>query len=446
MPSAPALRATLLVAALALAGCGTGSSSTPSTPSGPSSAARSALTLSDPVTAFSGKADLAHPAIVADPTSDRVYVAWTTYPTFKEKNPPDDYATSFLAISQDGGRTFGAPVQLGGPDAIGEDHPVLRVAADGTLVVVWTHWDLTRVIDPKDPYSNPAWQIVQRSTDGGRTFGPPVEVPSTRPMRQGFFMNAALDPNGKDLAVSWFDYTSNVENSDTSQDMTTMLVASSHDGGATFGPSRVISTSTCVCCMPTGYSLGGRPGFVYRSAVDLREGRATRDIVAAQSSDSGDTWPDRHTVHADGFRLNECPHVGPGAVVDGSGTLHAAWWTGAAGRAGYWYATSTNGAEFTEPVRVTARDGVPHGDDVSLAVDPSGTVWIPTMDSTVEVGEYDSIGRILVWAIPPGGRPTQVSADSVPGALPQVTSTRTGAVLAWVDGGRLLVQRLGGEG
>lgn len=67
--------------------------------------------------------EVAHLTVAADASRQRVYVAWTTYPS-------DDEGVNFLAISHDGGHSFGEPMPLPGRTA---DHPVLRVAHDGTL-------------------------------------------------------------------------------------------------------------------------------------------------------------------------------------------------------------------------------------------------------------------------------------------------------------------------
>ena len=56
-------------------------------------------------------------------------------------------------------------------------------------------------------------------------------------------------------------------------------------------------------------------------------------------------------VHDDGWVLNGCPDIGPDVAVSEDGAVHAAWYTGAPGRTGLWYARSTDrGTSFSAPV------------------------------------------------------------------------------------------------
>ena len=50
-------------------------------------------------------------------------------------------------------------------------------------------------------------------------------------------------------------------------------------------------------------------------------------------------------MHADGWRIDGCPHAGPGLAVDAAGRLHAAWYTGVEGRAGLYHAVSDDGGK-----------------------------------------------------------------------------------------------------
>jgi hypothetical protein len=392
--------------------------------------------IGDVVVAADFGEDSARPVLAVDPVRDRAYVAWTTFPN-------DTEAVSYLAASSDGGRTWGAPVQIPGR---GEFWPVLRVTDDGTLVVAWTHWQLDTLLDPKDPYSNAAWTWVARSTDGGRSLSTPVQVESGRPKVAHYYLNLAISPDGQTITTSWFDYTpfSIPSLPQPGREAVAMWAATSTDAGVTFGAPALINADTCVCCMESGVVMDGHPAFVFR---DWTSGGAEGDLrnpAIVMSTDQGQTWAPRTVIHDDGFHFPVCPHVGFGAVVDQNGRLHVSWWTGTPGRAGYWYATSDDGRTFSEPVLLATQVEDPHENDAAIGVDLVGTVWAATTDPGAVAADGSSdptAARVSVWSIDGSGKPTPVDGATVSGRFPQVAGTAAGALVTWVDPTDQLVAR-----
>lgn len=381
--------------------------------------------------------DVAHPTVAADPPRHRVYVAWTTY-------PGDNAATSWLATSEDDGRTFRAPARMPGTS---EDHPVLKVADDGTLYASWSHWDPARRFFPKDKYDNPSWQRLATSTDGGRTLSTPVAVPTgaERRMRTGYFMSMNVSRDGRTVAVSWLDYTPGILHQTPPGSPAGVTegapfdAAVSTDGGRTFGPQHRLAAISCVCCMPQAFILRGRPGFLFRG---LEAGNVRNPMVVTARDGAGTAWNAPVTVNPDGFRLKVCPHVGLGAGVDRDDTLHVAWWTGAEGRKAIWYSTSRDGRSFAAPVKVEDMPAAPHDHDVTLAVDRSGTSWIVTaVPHPAKGGEG---ARLRLWAVPSGGAPTRVPDIQAEGGLPDVAAADAGVYLVWARKGVIRLQRVGG--
>ncbi len=89
---------------------------------------------------------------------DVVYVAW------RRGLPEVDDAPSVpqVAVSTDGGRNFGEPVNPRGPDDVdGGGAPTLAVADDGTLYALFS---------ASNPGDQPSSLMVARSTDQGQTF------------------------------------------------------------------------------------------------------------------------------------------------------------------------------------------------------------------------------------------------------------------------------------
>ncbi|MFN8623548.1 MAG: sialidase family protein [Chloroflexota bacterium] len=376
--------------------------------------------------------DSSRPFLAADPARDRVYAAWTTY-------IDDTHVVSHLASSADGGRTFGDPIVIGWDSDV---WPILRVADDGTLIVAWTHWQTDVLLNPEDPYSNAAWGMVARSTDGGRTLSEPVLVEADRPVEAHYYLNMAASRDGQTVSVAWFDYTPfNIPTlPQPGREAVTMWAASSQDGGATFGAPAELTEDTCVCCMEAGVVQGGHPAFVFRHWTAGGDAGDLRNPAIITSTDQGDTWAAPVTIHDDQFYLPVCPHVGFGAVVDRTDRLHVTWWTGAPDRAGYWYSTSPDGVAFTEPVLLAPQAVDPHENDAAVGVDDGGTVYATTVDPGAVAADGSSdpaSSQVTVWRIADGGAPEAVM--TVVGRFPQVAGMAQGAYLTWVDASDQLV-------
>ncbi len=141
------------------------------------------------------------PMMVADRSDDparrgNLYVAWTEFRRHQ--------TVILFSRSSDGGRTFAPPLEIsdraGSPkDSVGADEGTdLAVGPDGTVYVVWT--DSTGV-------------RLDRSRDGGRTFGDDVLVAATPDIvfgvpgveRANGYPALALDPRSGALYVQWVD-------------------------------------------------------------------------------------------------------------------------------------------------------------------------------------------------------------------------------------------------
>lgn len=139
------------------------------------------------------------------------------------------------AHSTDGGRTFSEPVEVSDPDRqrVGAASPTID--SDGNLVVLYQDFKK----DSRD-YQNldgPVWEdpfalVVSRSTDGGKTFSPGVEVDAGLVPAKRFlvflpeFPSIAAGP-GRSLYVAWADAREGDED---------VFIRRSGDGGATWGP------------------------------------------------------------------------------------------------------------------------------------------------------------------------------------------------------------------
>ncbi|MGE3274904.1 MAG: sialidase family protein [Vicinamibacterales bacterium] len=166
--------------------------------------------------------------VATSPHRGNVYVAWTRFDVYGSDSP-DDRSHIMVSRSRDGGRTFEPPIEIS--DATGDakdsdgtlEGVVPAVGPDGALYIAW---------------AGPQGILVDKSTDGGYSFGTDVKV--------------ADQPEGWDLPVEGLER---------------------HNGMPVTG----VDTSN-----------GPHRGSVYVNWIDARNGDP--DVFVAASGDGGQTW------------------------------------------------------------------------------------------------------------------------------------------------------------
>ena len=232
---------------------------------------------------------------------------------------------SNVAASSDGGRTWGPPVDL--TDGRGADFPAITVDRFGTVHAVY--W--VRVFGPT-PTPPPVRPIVYRqSKDHGKTWSTPVDVDPGN-VSAGHPPVIAADPKTDDVYMAW-NANADIQNT--------------------------------------------VPGF-----------KGDLDLFVRVSHDLGKTWSDRITVSDETVNANQYE---PGIAIAPDSTVHLAWYdfrnsptaplvtTGHSGDVGVsdvMYAYSTDaGDSWSKPVRVNDR-----------GIDRSKGVWSNNIDSKFNVG------------------------------------------------------------
>jgi hypothetical protein len=233
---------------------------------------------------------------------------------------------SNVAASSDGGRTFGPPVDL--TDARGADFPALAVDKAGTVHAVF--W--VRAVPGPAPTPVPVRPIVYRqSTDHGKTWSPPVDVDPGN-VSAGHPPLLAADPRTADVYMVW-NANPDVQNT--------------------------------------------VPGY-----------NGDLDAFLRVSHDGGKTWSDRVTLSDESVKANQYE---PGIAIAPDGQVDVAWYdfknsptvplvssghSGDTGISDVYYTSSTDhGATFAPPLRVNDR-----------GIDRSKGVWSNNIDSKFNVG------------------------------------------------------------
>lgn len=171
---------------------------------------------SDPVPLDNGPGDQNDPHIAS--SGSNVYAVWSS-----ESN---GQGSILFARSTDSGATFSNPSPLSDPTTSFSFLPDIAVDKNNNnnVYVVWTRVTTVSEI------------VIVRSTDGGVNFGPPVAL------NPGHLANGRLggvvDVSGDNVYVTWEDFSTSPDGS-TSE----TFFARSTDGGATFSPPINISNN-----------------------------------------------------------------------------------------------------------------------------------------------------------------------------------------------------------
>jgi hypothetical protein len=277
---------------------------------------------------------------------------------------------------------------------------------------------------------------LARSDDRGKTFSAPIDIGGEGVERERTtiaMLNLFVAPDG-DVFVSWLDFRETMAYMFANhkppppeeRTATELRVARSSDGGRTFARSALVSKPTCECCGTK--VVQGASGPLYATTRgESRELKgsydAVRDHFVSASHDDGVTWSPPVKFHDDRFKVSACPDITPGMGVDSKGRLHAAWYTGTDRNPGVLYARSDDqGKTFSTPVALLTDEWIPYA-DVKLAIDAADHAWVAFEDRR---GERD---LIQVARISPDGRVARSSAW--PGTAPDITSLDEGVIVTW---------------
>jgi hypothetical protein len=246
----------------------------------------------------------------------------------------------WISRSEDRGRTFGqASAVNAAPELIaadGENRPQIAVTAND-VYVAW-------VEALAQPFSGNV--RFAASHDGGRSFGAPLTVNDDRAPIGHRFVTMINDGRGT-IHLLWLDKREAHAAEAAGKKYTGAAVyyAVSRDGGASFSVNEKIVDHACECCrLAAALDTDSIPVIFWRHVF----GANIRDHALQRL----DGRPALLRVSHDDWAVDACPHHGPALAIGRDGVYHLAWFTGAPGRAGLYYARSTDqGKHFSAPMR-----------------------------------------------------------------------------------------------
>lgn len=238
----------------------------------------------------------------------------------------------FTQSSKDLGVNWNAPRLLDiGNDKVsadGENRPKIAFGPERRVVISYTQ-----------PLAKPNTGEIRllHSGDGGNSFSAPVTVHRDRQVITHRFESLAFDRNGV-LHVVWIDKRDLVHAMRTAGESPDKRGKSSayagaaiyrnesHDGGRSFGPDIKVADHSCECCrIALTPAPAGGVAAMWRHVFEPN----IRDHAFAVLGEEAKA-PVRASV--DGWKLDACPHHGPGLAPAVQGGYHAVWFGEKAGR------------------------------------------------------------------------------------------------------------------
>ncbi len=239
----------------------------------------------------------------------------------------------FVQSSGDSGRNWSEPrlLDIGGDkvSADGENRPKIAFGPDRHVVISYTR-PLAKAYTGEIR--------MMRSEDAGTSFSPPFTVHRDRQVITHRFESLAFDARGV-LHTVWIDKRDQVQAAREAGSEgrrggyrgAAIYRNESRDGGRSFGPDVKLADHSCECCrIALAPAPEGGVAAMWRHvfAPNIRDHAFALlgDAVANPVRASFDEW-----------KLDACPHHGPGLTPAAGGGYHAVWFGEKAGRAAVRY-------------------------------------------------------------------------------------------------------------
>lgn len=261
--------------------------------------------------------------------------------------------------SSDEGRSWSPPAVVNAqPEAIsadGENRPKIAFAADGALLVSWTH-----------PFPKPNTGSIRfaRATDG-QTFSPVQTVHRDSAEITHRFESLLVMPDNR-VILAWIDKR-DLEAAKANKAPwrgAGIYAAVSTDGGRSFQPEHKLADHSCECCRVTSaIDADGAPLFMWRHVFEPNE----RDHALARLKPDG-TVESVQRATFDRWKVDGCPHHGPSLVVDERGVRHAVWFNQKDGAGRVFYGRLAAGSDIA--VEGQRQIGGPRAAHADMAVAP----------------------------------------------------------------------------
>ena len=354
-------------------------------------------------------------------------------------------ADVFVAVSRDGGTTFGAAVQVNtvpGEGRLNGEMPPRVALGSSTgsslpeIVVLWTARGAATEIK------------TARSRDGGRTFGKPTSLQVSGAAGDRGWPSLALDRSGR-LHAIWLDHRGLAAARAARGGASGHKPGAPHDGVAMAQNSSLyhasitgssateheITKGVCYCCKTA--LAAGADGTLFAAWRHVYPG-SFRDMAFATSRDGGRSFSAPVRVSEDGWAIDACPDDGPAMAVDASGSVHLAWPTVIGGdnpRGAIFYSTMPRGGQrFTKRQQVGTLGG-PKPSHPQIVVDSRRRVFV-AWDELANGRQTAAVREVRADATGATSfGPIVALSSSESGSYPALAAAGNRVLAAWATGG-----------
>ncbi|AEI46579.1 exo-alpha-sialidase [Runella slithyformis] len=317
----------------------------------------------------------------------------------------------YFAVSENGGLTFGKKIKINAPTELtvhAEGMPRVAFKADGSI------WATFEIKKPTKEAPRASDLMYVASTDNGKTWSAPKAVhQDTTPGKGHSFSDMIRLPNGE-LGFVWLD-----EKMGTYEGRSVKFTQTLPNGG--FSEEVVVDSNACQCCRTVLFVDANKNiHLAYRDL--LADG--TRDMSQAVSTDGGKTFTQPQLVYKDRWKVNACPHTGPGLTQAGN-DFFVTWFSGKSENHEAGIRIVKSGEEKLFSSHLTVRAKHPQIADLNgnLAV-----VWDESFEKN---GEFFT--KIALRIIDKNGKESTsyLTADLENASYPVLLSTPNGLLLAY---------------
>ncbi len=273
-------------------------------------------------------------------------------------------ANIMLQWSADAGASWSsAQAVLRQPEAIeanGEGRPKLAFGPAGQVYLTYTR-----------PLAKPhTGDIRFVRSDDGATFAAPVTLQQDRSVTGHRFDSLIVDRRGR-IFVAWIDKRDGdaARLAKRPYRGAALYYTVSHDDGRSFAADAKVADHCCECCrIALSLNAHGEVVAMWRHIFAPN----TRDHAIAVLSPDGVAGP-LLRASVDNWRIDACPHHGPGLAFDGAGRRHQVWFSAGTDDGGVKYAATDAAGTLGNPVQLGA-SGAEHA-DIAAAGQHVAAVW-----------------------------------------------------------------------
>jgi len=322
-------------------------------------------------------------------------------------------STSMLcyAVSADGGKTFGDPIEIPSSSNVHAHSENVPKLVFKPSGEIIAVWG-GHSNSEINPYAGNIF--YSQSFDNGNTWTEATPLVSDTAGYDQRYFDIHLTADGE-AAIIWLD------NRKSAKAEGSALYFAKSRGKDGFKNERKVAEGTCQCCRTDLYiDKQNAIHVLYRSILK----DSIRDIVHSVSIDDGQSFSRPRRISNDNWVLKGCPHTGPSMTANDAG-LHLAWFTGGTKKGSFYTSTKNKGASFTGEDSIGS--AAKHPQISSLQNGKLVTVW----DELVKK-DFLFTSRIGVQLRTADGKSVYknfVSPDDLPSTYPVVTSTTSGAAL-----------------